>query len=208
MLIRLCRPFWIAGTLSTGRPSVRMFTQNSRPRRSSTEASHLTHCTGDLRGRTIGVAECLAQFVAATNDSWLHPRFVDVCVGAERCPAETKVFQGESPGPGFARRGSKGMGILGTFSGDKMRSALGRPAVRKRRSTQPELEDEYFDEPYHWPQWPTSRTFNPPPAQTIPAGPYKTFSPCQAIEDDFGKLMLAVDDLRNPLCQRPSNWHA
>jgi hypothetical protein len=33
------------------------------------EASHLYRCTVDARGSTIDVAECLAQFVAATNGS-------------------------------------------------------------------------------------------------------------------------------------------
>jgi hypothetical protein len=206
MLIRLCGPFWIAGTLVDGTPVRADVHAEFQAQTLIHEASHLTHCTGDLRGRTIGVAECLAQFVAATNDSWLDPRFVDVCVGAERCPAETKIFQGESPGPGFAHRGSKGMRILGTiFRPQNAIRLKGRPPVRSMHETEPEFEDEYFDEPYQWPQWPTSRAFNPPPAQTIPAGPFKTFSPCQAIEDDFTKLVLAVDDLKNELRQRPTN---
>ena len=62
-----------------------------------------------------------------------------------------------------------------------------------------------FEEPYQQPQWPSSRSFNPPPAQTIPAGPYKTFSPCESIIDDLTRLSLAVDDLKNQLRQRPSN---
>jgi Putative peptidoglycan binding domain len=78
-----------------------------------------------------------------------------------------------------------------------------RPAKRGVYETELELEDEYPEEPFPLPKWPPSRIFNPPPAQTIPAGPYKTFSPCQAIKDDFTKLTLAVDDLKNQLRQRP-----
>jgi hypothetical protein len=78
-----------------------------------------------------------------------------------------------------------------------------RPAKRGAYETELELEDEYPEEPFPLPKWPPSRIFKPPPAQTIPAGPYKTFSPCQAIKDDFTKLTLAVDDLKNQLRQRP-----
>ena len=78
-----------------------------------------------------------------------------------------------------------------------------RPAKRGVYETELELEDEYPEEPFPLPKWPPSRIFNPPPAQTIPAGPSKTFSPCQAIKDDFTKLTLAVDDLKNQLRQRP-----
>src|SRR5262245_6388316 len=203
MLIRLCRPFWIAGTLTNGTPVRADVHAEFQAQTIIHEASHLTHCTGDLRGRTIGAAECLAQFVAATNGSWLDPRFVDLCVGTERCRAETTVFQGESSGPGLARRSSKAMRLSGTiFRPQNAIRLKGRPAVRRAYETEPELEDEYFDEPY---QWPTSRSFNPPPLQTIPAGPPETFSPCQAIEDDFSRLVLAVDDLKSELRQTPPN---
>src|SRR5208282_4939043 len=36
-------------------------------------------------------------------------------------------------------------------------------------------------------------------------GPFRTFSPCDAIIDDTTRLSLAVDNLRNQLRQRPSN---
>ena len=49
------------------------------------------------------------------------------------------------------------------------------------------------------------RRFDPGPGQTIPAGPFKTMPPCDLIVDDFTKLSLAVDDLKNLLRQRPSN---
>jgi hypothetical protein len=64
--------------------------------------------------------------------------------------------------------------------------------------------DGYFEvpEPYRWPR---SRSFNPPPARIIPTGPYKTFSPCQAMLDDFGDLSWAVGHLENELRQKPLN---
>jgi hypothetical protein len=74
-----------------------------------------------------------------------------------------------------------------------------------------EAEEEFLDDELQaegatqWPQWPLSRSFNPPPPQTIPAGPFGTFSPCDVIIDDTTRLSLAVDDLRNLLRQRPSN---
>lgn len=69
-----------------------------------------------------------------------------------------------------------------------------------------ELFDEYFEpDPSRWPQWPSrSGVFKPQPG-TIPVGPPKTFSPCQAINDDFTRLSLAVGDLKNQLRQSPSN---
>jgi Lysine-specific metallo-endopeptidase len=74
-----------------------------------------------------------------------------------------------------------------------------------------ETEEEFLGDrlqaegPAQWPQWPPSRSFNPPPPQTIPTGPFRTFSPCDAIIDDTARLSLAVDDLQNQLRQRPSN---
>lgn len=66
-----------------------------------------------------------------------------------------------------------------------------------------ELFDEYFQPAP--PQWPSrSGAFNPQPG-TIPAGPYETFSPCQAIIDDFTELKFAVGDLKNRLRESPSN---
>jgi hypothetical protein len=61
------------------------------------EASHLTHCTEDKTGRTIGVAECLAQFVAATNGSPLDPRFTDRCSASNRCAPAVATKPSVSP---------------------------------------------------------------------------------------------------------------
>jgi hypothetical protein len=60
------------------------------------------------------------------------------------------------------------------------------------------------DTPFQWPQWPTSRRFNPP-AQSVPTRPPRTFSPSDAATDDAIKLSLVVDDLKNQLRQRPPN---
>jgi Putative peptidoglycan binding domain len=78
-----------------------------------------------------------------------------------------------------------------------------RPAKRGVYETELELEDEYTEEPFPLPKWPPSRIFNPPPPQTIPAGPFRTFSPCDAILRDFEKLSLAVGELKKQLRQSP-----
>jgi hypothetical protein len=70
-----------------------------------------------------------------------------------------------------------------------------------------EFEDSYaryFEAPEP-PQWPRSRSFKPPLAKIIPTGAYKTFSPCQAMTDDFGDLSWAIGHLENELRQRPPN---
>jgi hypothetical protein len=77
-------------------------------------------------------------------------------------------------------------------------------SARRRTFATGQLDHD-IEEPYQPPQWPSSRSFNPPAAQTIPTGPYQTFSPCDAIIDDMTRLSLAVDDLKNELRQRPSD---
>jgi hypothetical protein len=59
--------------------------------------------------------------------------------------------------------------------------------------------------PFHWPQWPTSRSFKPPPPQIIPVGPPRTFSPCGAVTNDPVKLSPAADYLKSQLRQKPPN---
>jgi hypothetical protein len=78
-----------------------------------------------------------------------------------------------------------------------------------------ELEDEleleafqlYGEAPPEQP-WPAGRTFNPPPAQIVPAGPFQTAATCDAVLTDFGKLTLAVGDLKNLLSQKPADIKA
>jgi Lysine-specific metallo-endopeptidase len=74
MLIRLCRRFWEPRGVD---PKIHAEFQAQTIIH---EASHLTHCTEDPnRGQTIGTAECVAQFVAATNDSPIDADFVRRC---------------------------------------------------------------------------------------------------------------------------------
>ena len=80
---------------------------------------------------------------------------------------------------------------------------MGRDAQHEEFEEFEESYDGYFEVPEP-PQWPRSRSFNPPPGEIIPTGPFETFS-CEAIIDDFTRLSLAVDDLKNQLRQRPSN---
>jgi len=79
-IIRLCRDFWV--------PAAGVDPNDHAEFQAQTiihEASHLYHCTADVRGSTIGVAECLAQFVAATNGSPLDPNFATRCAITNRC---------------------------------------------------------------------------------------------------------------------------
>jgi len=78
-IIRLCRLFWVPATGVSATDHAEFQAQTIIH-----EASHLYHCTADATGSTIGVAECMRQFVAATNGSPLDPDF------ATRCPANTR----------------------------------------------------------------------------------------------------------------------
>ncbi len=97
LLIRLCRPFWIA------RNGVSEATQAEfRAQTLIHEASHITHCNVAERGRTIAVPERLSESVGATNGSPLDPHFVDSCLGTGRCRdliGGAGVAQGEIWGP-------------------------------------------------------------------------------------------------------------
>jgi Putative peptidoglycan binding domain len=66
-----------------------------------------------------------------------------------------------------------------------------------------ELHD--VEEPYPPQPWPPSRRFHPPPLQTIPSGRYRTFSPCDAVLNDFDRLAAAVDGLKAALREWPAN---
>jgi hypothetical protein len=107
-------------------------------------------------------------------------------------------------GPGVAE-------CISQFIADFNGSPIDRDFIGQCGPGASEAEEELLDEdlraegPTQWPQWPASRSFNPPPLQSIPAGPFRTFSPCDAIIDDTTRLSLAVDDLKNQLRQRPSS---
>jgi hypothetical protein len=83
MIVHLCKCFWLPGNKYKGRPGEKVDAATHAELQAQTlihEASHLTHCTGDFdRTRTIGGAECLAQFVAATNNSPIDPCFMHFC---------------------------------------------------------------------------------------------------------------------------------
>jgi hypothetical protein len=97
MLVRLCRGFWVPAPGVD--PAVHAEFQAQTIIH---EASHLTHCTEDRRGHTIGVAECLAQFVAATNGSPLDPMFETSCATTNRCASAAAAAQPGGAALGFA----------------------------------------------------------------------------------------------------------
>ncbi len=105
MLIRLCRRFWVPAVRDDGTPVPPDVHAEFQAQTIIHEASHLTHCNApDRRGHTIGVAECLAQFVAATNGSPLDPIFETSCATTNRCAA--------APRPGVAGLGFSGPGSI------------------------------------------------------------------------------------------------
>ena len=94
-IVRLCSNFWVKGPTVSEADHKEFQAQTIIH-----EASHLYHCTADAPGRTVGVAECLRQFVAATNGSPLDPDFVT------RCPPTTPCGPVAAPGvSGYPRLG-------------------------------------------------------------------------------------------------------
>ncbi len=130
MLIRLCRAFWVPAVRDDGTPVPPEVHAEFQAQTIIHEASHLTHCTEDLRGHTIGVAECLSQFVAATNGSPLDPNFATRCAVTNRCAPAGGV--GLSGGSGFGAAGPGSARILATiFRPQNAIRLKGRPAVRR-----------------------------------------------------------------------------
>jgi hypothetical protein len=101
MLVRLCRAFWERALGVDPKDHAEFQAQTIIH-----EASHLTHCTEDRRGHTIGVAECLAQFVAATNGSPLDPFLETLCATTNRCASPAAAAQPRVAALGFAGPGS------------------------------------------------------------------------------------------------------
>ncbi|HEY7182751.1 MAG TPA: M35 family metallo-endopeptidase [Blastocatellia bacterium] len=122
-LIRLCHDFWVAGPGVSAGDHAEFQAQTIIH-----EASHLYHCTADARGTSIGVAECLAQFVAATNGSPIDPNFATRCAVTNRCgaaaaPSGTSGFGAAAPGRSL---------ILKTaFRPQNAIRLKGRPAARR-----------------------------------------------------------------------------
>jgi hypothetical protein len=127
MLVRLCRRFW--------EPSRGVDPKDHAELQAQViihEASHLTHCAEDLTGSTIGVAECLRQFVAATNGSPLYRGFEKRCPVTNRCVPAAGAGQPGNLGLGFAGPGS--VRIEKTiFRPQNAIRLKGRPAVRRWR---------------------------------------------------------------------------
>jgi hypothetical protein len=105
-IVHLCQSFWVPAVRNDGKPVPPAIHSEFQAQTIIHEASHLYHCTEDSRGRTIGVAECLSQFVAATNGSPIDVSFAERCTGMNRCfpPGEIREF--ESSGIGSARLSS------------------------------------------------------------------------------------------------------
>jgi len=131
-IIHLCRDFWIAGPVPL---------EDHAEFQAQTiihETSHIYHCTRDPRtidfpknsGRTIGLAECLSQFVAATNCSPIDPSFSSDCIGINRCFPSDKVREFEISGLGSARPGSFRVAKT-IFRPQNAIRLQGRPAVRR-----------------------------------------------------------------------------
>jgi len=149
-LIRLCRAFWVPGTRRDGSQVPAEIHAEFQAQTIIHEASHLTHCTVDPRrwGRTIGVAECLSLFVAATNGSPLDSDFVGLCKGVKRCLG-VEIFQRDRQGEisipsGLARPGSQRKRILATiFRPEKAIRFKSRPAMRRGHQTELEMEEPF-----------------------------------------------------------------
>jgi hypothetical protein len=136
-IVHLCRNFWIPGVRDDGTPVDAATHAEFQAQTIIHEASHLYHCTVDVRGATIGVAECLAQFVAATNGSPLDPNFRTRCAVTNRCaPAAGIGLSGIS---GFSAAGPGSIRIVRiTFrpqNAIRLRGRLaGRAALKAKRS--------------------------------------------------------------------------
>lgn len=86
LTVNLCRSFWVPGRNPITREPVPAAVHfEFQAQTIIHEASHLTHCTEDHPSVTIGAAECLSQFVAATNGSPLDPGFLRFCAQSSRC---------------------------------------------------------------------------------------------------------------------------
>jgi hypothetical protein len=130
MLIRLCRAFWVPALRADGTPVPPDVHAEFQAQTIIHETSHLTHCTEDLRGHTIGVAECLAQFVAATNGSPIDPNFTARCSTTTRCGSALAGYQGIA---GFSAAAPGSIQIVGTiFRPQNAIRLRGRPARSPR----------------------------------------------------------------------------
>ncbi|MCI0428104.1 MAG: hypothetical protein L0Z46_08825 [Nitrospiraceae bacterium] len=128
-IVHLCRDFWVpkAGV----DPKVHAEFQAQTVIH---EAAHLYYCiTHDKPSRTIGGAECVSQFVAATNGGPIDPDFTKFCARAVQCHPSGAAGQPGISGLGFAAGpGSERMRIVRTiFRPENAIRLKGRPAVRR-----------------------------------------------------------------------------
>jgi hypothetical protein len=119
-VIRLCHDFWIAGQGVSAADHAEFQAQTIIH-----EASHLYYCTVDRPpnqpnwfGFTIGVAECLTQFVAISNGAPIDPDFVAHCTESNRCVVPAAGAGGGVAGfggyAGFGAAGPRRSHILKT----------------------------------------------------------------------------------------------
>jgi hypothetical protein len=129
-VIRLCSQFWARVEGVTPGDHAEFQAQTIIH-----EASHLYHCTIDpkpgsrVAGSGIGVAECLAQFVAATNGSPIDPNFAAVCATTHWCNAAAAAAHPAIHGFGAA----PSSGLIKVATVFRPRNAIrlkGRPARR------------------------------------------------------------------------------
>jgi hypothetical protein len=135
-IVHLCRSFWLPAVHKGQKVDPKVHAE-FQAQTIIHEASHLTHCTEDTDTkrssfRTIGGAECLSQFVAATNGSPIDPDFAGACAGMKRCFPSSKatVTQHEISGFRFARPGSVRL-VRTRFRPQNAIRLKGRPAVRR-----------------------------------------------------------------------------
>jgi hypothetical protein len=138
-IVHLCRDFWVPGTNPDGTPVDPLVHAEFQARAIIHEASHLYHCTSDRGGRTVGVAECLSQFVAATNGSPIDCNFRDRCMRTTVCGASAAGPDPCDPVVAAAQQKPGRLGFAGPGSFRIIRTAFrpqtairlkGRPAVR------------------------------------------------------------------------------
>lgn len=93
-VVRLCRDFWIPAEIEPGRRVDDATHEAFQAQTIIHEASHLYYCTVDRPpnrpnwfGFTIGVAECLTQFVAIMNGAPIDQSFLTHCTESNRCGA-------------------------------------------------------------------------------------------------------------------------
>lgn len=130
-VVHLCREFWVPGVNDDGTRVAQAVHAEFQAQTIIHEASHLYHCTSDLRGSSIGVAECLAQFVAATNGSPIDSSFSARCRVTTRCAPAVAA----APGPGSGGLGLAAAGavriVRTAFRPQRAIRPRGRPAARR-----------------------------------------------------------------------------